>query len=58
VKACKTCHRLTEENVCPVCHAPTSKTWQGYVVIQDPQKSKIARRMNVKDAGKFALKVR
>lgn len=58
MKACKTCHRLTEENVCPNCHSPTSKTWQGYVVIQDPKKSKIARRMNVKDVGKYALKVR
>ncbi len=58
MKACKQCHQLTEENVCPTCQMPTSKTWQGYVVIQDPKKSKIARRMNLKSAGKYALKVR
>lgn len=58
MKACKNCHQLTEEAVCPVCHSPTSKTWQGYVVVADPKKSKIARRMNVKTPGKYALKVR
>jgi DNA-directed RNA polymerase subunit E" len=58
VKACKVCHMLTDENVCPNCHSPTSKTWQGYVVILDPKHSKIARRMNIKNAGKYALKVR
>lgn len=58
MKACKVCHQLTEENVCPTCHSPTSKTWQGYVIVQDPKKSRIARRMNIKNAGKYALKVR
>lgn len=58
MKACKQCHQLTEENVCPNCHMPTSKTWQGYVVVVDTKKSRIARRMNVKGPGKYALKVR
>lgn len=58
MKACKNCHQLTEEAVCPTCQAPTSKTWQGYVIILDPKKSKIARRMNLKNPGKYALKVR
>lgn len=58
MKACKNCHLLTEENVCPNDQTPTSKTWQGYLVVNDPKKSKIARRMNIKAAGKYALKVR
>lgn len=48
----------TDDNVCPVCHSPTSKTWQGYVIIQDPKKSRIARKMNITAGGKYALKVR
>lgn len=58
MKACKNCHQLTDENVCPTCQQPTSKQWQGYIVISDPKKSRIARRMNIKAAGKYALKVR
>lgn len=58
MKACKNCHQLTEANVCPVCNTPTSKSWQGYVVIGDPKRSLIARKMNIKVKGKYALKVR
>lgn len=47
-----------DENVCPMCHSPTSKTWQGYVIIQDPKRSRIARKMNITAPGKYALKVR
>jgi len=49
---------VADENVCPACHNPTSKTWQGYVIIQDPKKSRIARKMNIQAQGRFALKVR
>lgn len=58
MKACKQCHQLTDENVCPNCQAPTSKTWQGYVIVVEPDKSRIAAKMNIKKAGKYALKVR
>lgn len=47
-----------DDNVCPVCNSPTSKTWQGYVIINDAKKSRIARKMNITSPGKFALKVR
>jgi DNA-directed RNA polymerase subunit E" len=58
MKACKQCFTLTEENVCPRDNTPTSKHWQGYVVIADPKRSRIARKMNIKVPGKYALKVR
>ena len=47
-----------DENVCPVCHGQTSKTWQGYVIVQDVKKSRIARKMNLTGPGRYALKVR
>ena len=56
--ACKNCHALTSEKVCPQCAVPTSKRWQGYIIIRDPEVSQIAAKMNIKKPGKYALKVR
>lgn len=47
-----------DDNVCPVCNSPTSKTWQGYVIINDAKKSRIAKKMNINTNGRYALKVR
>lgn len=47
-----------DDSVCPVCNSPTSKAWQGYVIIHDPKKSRIARKMNITTQGRYALKVR
>ena len=57
LNACKNCHILTSENICPNCTIPTSKRWRGYVIIRDPDKSQIAEKMNIKKPGKYALKV-
>jgi RNA polymerase subunit RPABC4/transcription elongation factor Spt4 len=35
-----------------------SHDWSGYVVIIDPEKSQIAKRLGVKLPGEYALKVR
>ncbi|MBS3778570.1 MAG: DNA-directed RNA polymerase, subunit E'' [Candidatus Thermoplasmatota archaeon] len=56
--ACKNCHWLTKEKVCPHCAVPTSKRWRGYVIIEEPDRSQIAERMNIKKPGRYALKVR
>ena len=58
LNACKNCHRLTEESVCPICAIPTSKRWRGYVIIINPSRSQIAQKMNIQKPGKYALKVR
>ncbi len=57
MKACKECHLLTDEGSCPICGAPTSPHWHGYLIIIDT-KSKIAEKMNIEMPGKYALKVR
>ncbi len=56
--ACKNCHILTEEKVCPQCAVPTSKRWQGYIIIRNAEISQIAAKMNIKKPGRYALKVR
>lgn len=57
LNACKNCHVLTVESICPNCAVPTSKRWRGYVIIRDPSKSQIAEKMNINKPGKYALKV-
>lgn len=57
-RACKQCNLVTEEDICHACGSPTSKEWQGYVIILDHTKSEIAKRMGINVNGKFALRVR
>ena len=57
-RACKQCSMITEEDTCSVCGSPTSREWQGYVIIIDHTKSEIAKRMGINVNGKFALRVR
>jgi len=57
-KACKNCSFISELEKCPKCNNPTSKDWQGYVIIIDYNISEIAKRMGVNVNGKYALRVR
>ncbi|MDH7594228.1 MAG: transcription elongation factor subunit Spt4 [Methanomicrobiales archaeon] len=56
---CRDCHRVVEGNACSVCGSTNLTTdWTGYLVIIDPDHSDIAKKMNIKLPGRFALKVR
>lgn len=58
-KACSNCHFLTKENVCPRCKSPSlSDDFSGLVVVFEPEVSVIAKAMNIKEKGRYALKVR
>lgn len=58
-KVCKECHRLVSGQVCQVCNSTSlTSDWSGYVVIINPEKSQIAKKLGIKIAGKYALKVR
>jgi DNA-directed RNA polymerase subunit E" len=58
-KACTNCHFLTKENVCPKCKSPSlSDDYNGLVIVFDPEGSAIAKTMNIKEKGRFALRVR
>ncbi len=64
-KACRQCRKIVEDEegtpkvtVCPICQGNQFTTfWRGYVVITDPEKSEIARRMGIDKIGKFALRL-
>ncbi|MEM2466317.1 MAG: transcription elongation factor subunit Spt4 [Candidatus Bathyarchaeia archaeon] len=58
-KACTTCRTITTGNICPKCKASTlSDDHSGLVIIFDPEGSAIAKAMNIKEKGRYALKVR
>ena len=57
--ACRKCKFInTDPNVCKNCGSTDlTKEWYGYVIIIDPEKSEIAKKLGIKISGKFALKV-
>ncbi|MDD1657469.1 MAG: DNA-directed RNA polymerase, subunit E'' [Methanomicrobiales archaeon] len=56
---CRECHRVVEGEACTVCGSTTlTNDWAGYLVVIDPEHSEMARRLNIKLAGRYALKVR
>jgi len=60
-KICKKCG-LVAENVdlkdCPLCGNNKFTTfWQGYTIIIDPEKSEVAKILNIEHNGKFALRI-
>ena len=59
LRACKTCHAITDQTTkCPRCGGELSREWQGYLVVIDPEKSEIARKMGIHAAGRYALRVK
>lgn len=59
INVCRECHRVVEGESCALCGTTNlSSDWAGYLVIIDPEHSEIARKMNIKLPGRYALKVR
>jgi DNA-directed RNA polymerase subunit E" len=61
LKACKKCHSIVEgDGKCPICNTNTdlSPNFSGLVMILDVENSEIAKRMNITQAGAYAIKVR
>lgn len=58
-KACRACRKVVlEEKECPSCGSTSFTTfWRGYVVIVDPEKSEIAKKMGINSPGKYALQL-
>ena len=58
-RACTTCRFMTKEGNCPRCKTPTlSDDYSGLLIVFDPENSAIAKAMNVREKGRYALKVR
>ncbi len=58
-KACRSCNFITSAGTCPNCGGTSlSNDWTGYVVVMEVENSEIAKRLNITNPGKYALKVR
>jgi DNA-directed RNA polymerase subunit E" len=59
-KACKLCKKIYEEGIkCPACDSKEfTESFKGRIYIKDPEKSEIAKRLNIAGKGEFAVKTR
>ena len=58
-KVCKKCRIFVEGTECHLCKGNQFSTnWQGRIFILDPNKSMIAREMELTAKGEYAIKVR
>lgn len=58
--ACGECHLVLEDGVEICSRCPTARVsmeHQGYVIIMNPNRSEIAKRLKIDRPGKYALKV-
>lgn len=57
-QACKKCKRLLVGDKCPICGVAgkLTKDWKGRVYVVSPDKSELAKKMGLKDAGEFAVR--
>ncbi|MFC1682056.1 transcription elongation factor subunit Spt4 [Nanoarchaeota archaeon] len=58
-KACKLCKKIYEESKCPNCGSKESiEGFKGRIYVLDSEKSEIAKELNIKGKGSFAIKTR
>lgn len=58
-KVCKKCKMFVEAEICPNCSSSSfTNSWQGRFFILDNEKSEIAKKINVKTKGEYAIKAR
>ncbi len=58
-KVCKSCKIFVEGEQCPLCKGNQfTNLFNGKIAILDANKSFIAQQMNIKEKGRYAIKVR
>jgi DNA-directed RNA polymerase subunit E" len=58
-KACKVCKLIYEEDTCPKCGAKeTTESFKGKIIVLNPEKSELAPKLNIKEKGNYAIKIR
>ena len=59
-KACRQCRLVVEGPVCPLCSSADylTKTWEGYILIVNPEGSEVATAIGAKTPGRYALKIK
>ena len=58
-KACKICKTIYEGEKCPKCDSKEhTENFKGRIVVLNAEKSEIAKKIDIKDNGTFAIKIR
>jgi len=58
-RACKICKTIHEEDKCPNCDSKEhTEGFKGRIVVMNPEKSEIAKKLNISAKGNFAIKTR
>lgn len=58
-KACKICNQIHTNDKCPKCDSKEStESFKGRIYLLDAEKSEIAKNLNLKGKGNFAIKTR
>ena len=58
-KACKNCRAVVEGDKCLLCgNAELTKTFEGMILILNPEGSEIAAEIGAKVPGKYVLKLK
>lgn len=58
-RACRNCKIIIEENVCPICKGTDlSDDYSGLLIVVEPEGSQMAQKMDIKNEGRYALKIR
>jgi DNA-directed RNA polymerase subunit E" len=59
VKACKNCRLISDAETCPLCQGnEMTEKFSGHLVVSDPEKSEIGKKLGVKAPGTYAIKIR
>jgi len=58
-KVCRKCKIFVDKEVCPVCGGNQfTNTWKGRIAILNSEKSEIAKKLEIKKDGEYAIKIR
>ncbi len=57
-KVCRKCKLFVEKDVCPNCNnTEFSENWKGRIIMIDADKSEIAKKINAKIKGEYAIRI-
>ena len=58
-KVCKKCKIFVEKDTCPICNGHEFiNAWKGRITILNLEKSEIAKKLELKREGDYAIKTR
>ena len=58
-KACKICKRIYEGDKCPECSSQEyTEDFKGRIMVFDAENSEVAKKINIKKSGLYAVKTK